>query len=627
MLTSIFQNVLLLSGIGGVVGVLWLLLKPLTRKKFSPKWQYYIWLTVLVVMVLPVSFSLPQSTDTPPTFGLAVQNTEIKPQTTVALEEVEKPIISVMPTEIIRSVYVPQASRKTVRRLSDFWLFGVLSFLVYRLAKYTIFCMTLYKNSVKSSERIPVPKRLCVRRTSMLDAPLIIGLLKPTLYLPIDEIDQTDMHYILQHEITHYKRHDLIYKWFAMLVESIHWFNPIVYLVVKQIDEECEVYCDWEVTNGLSDSERNRYMNMILDMAAKSNDKERMLTTHMASDKTLLRARFFMIRNCIAPRKATTFISVLITVMVFGTAVFAGGVLANELLADDFVVTVRNGNEPLTFESRPFMKNNVVYLPVRETFDKFNYNTDYISWRQTSAGALKNNNGHLYEQVAPDSRIDEVVMYVPDEYIEESGKQSDANWNYLRVGADEHIVNGYSCLSFAGNGCIVRNGVIYAPYSFFEYCKNTYKNMLPGLNMTLSKSDKAIRFDTDINPYFADEQTALTLDDLVVISLNGVRWAAKFSYADFAGFISDEKEENVINYPINEEYVLRLEAQPDGNMIPWLWNIPFQNGKNLNGIRFDGTDPANEWNKQHAADGLEILSAQEDMPDEHIVQDGIFVAD
>ena len=182
MLTSIFQNVLLLSGIGGVVGVLWLLLKPLTRKKFSPKWQYYIWLTVLVVMVLPVSFSLPQSTDTPPTCGLAVQNTEIKPQTTVALEKVEKPIISVMPTEIIRSVYVPQASRKTVRRLSDFWLFGVLSFLVYRLAKYTIFRMTLYKNSVKSSERIPVPKRLYVRRTSVLDAPLIIGLLKPTLY-------------------------------------------------------------------------------------------------------------------------------------------------------------------------------------------------------------------------------------------------------------------------------------------------------------------------------------------------------------------------------------------------------------------------------------------------------------
>ena len=135
MLTSIFQSVMLLSGIGGVVGVLWLLLKPLTRKKFSPKWQYYIWLTVLVVMVLPVSFSLPQSTDTLPTFGLAVQNTEIKPRTTVALEEVEKLIISVMPTEITRSVYVPQASQKTVRRLSNFWLFGVLSFLVYRLAK------------------------------------------------------------------------------------------------------------------------------------------------------------------------------------------------------------------------------------------------------------------------------------------------------------------------------------------------------------------------------------------------------------------------------------------------------------------------------------------------------------
>ena len=62
MLTQIFKSILLMSAAGSVSALLWLCLKPVTRKLFSPKWQYYIWLTVLVVMILPIRLNLPKKT-------------------------------------------------------------------------------------------------------------------------------------------------------------------------------------------------------------------------------------------------------------------------------------------------------------------------------------------------------------------------------------------------------------------------------------------------------------------------------------------------------------------------------------------------------------------------------------
>ena len=99
----------------------------------------------------------------------------------------------------------------------------------YRIAKYMMFLRTIKKYSVPECSLENIPKRLTVRKTELLDAPLIVGLIKPVLYLPQTEIKEEKLDYILLHELTHYRRHDLLYKWFAMLVSSIHWFNPVSY--------------------------------------------------------------------------------------------------------------------------------------------------------------------------------------------------------------------------------------------------------------------------------------------------------------------------------------------------------------------------------------------------------------
>lgn len=335
MLTEIFKGILLISATGGILSIFLLCLKPVTRKLFSPKWQYYIWLTVLIVMILPVRFSLPQRTpDIPAIATEQVQNvqTDIEApimdnQTTITEPERQAAKLSIPKIELPQNIFY---------YLSYIWILGAIFIFFAKIIKYRLFLRAIHKNSELDTTIENIPKRLKVQRTDMLDAPLIVGLIKPCLYLPDTELSESNLNYILRHELTHYRRYDLLYKWFTMLVLSVHWFNPLIHIVSKQIDLDCEVSCDAEVAGKLSKPEQNSYMNMILDMLANSRSNLRPLTTQMASNKKTLKRRFEMIRNMKKTSKFMSALSAILAVVMLGTTVFANGVLAGQFTGEGY---------------------------------------------------------------------------------------------------------------------------------------------------------------------------------------------------------------------------------------------------------------------------------------------------
>lgn len=193
---------------------------------------------------------------------------------------------------------------------------------------------------------------------------MLIGFFHPTLFLPQTEIDNEQMRHIITHELVHYRRHDLEYKWFAMAVCSLHWFNPLAYIISRQIDEACEISCDYAVTKNLTPSERTAYMRSILQLIS-SACRRRPLTTQMASDKKTLTRRFTMIKSIKKRSKALTFISILITLLLVSTTALASG-LAQNAARDDYDITIYKGGEELTLTHKPFIANNTLYLPLRE---------------------------------------------------------------------------------------------------------------------------------------------------------------------------------------------------------------------------------------------------------------------
>ena len=82
MLSAIFKTVLLMSATGGALALILLLIKPFTEKRFNPNWQYYIWLSVLLVMLIPFQISLPsEQTAVPAATDTAVYQSAAEPAT------------------------------------------------------------------------------------------------------------------------------------------------------------------------------------------------------------------------------------------------------------------------------------------------------------------------------------------------------------------------------------------------------------------------------------------------------------------------------------------------------------------------------------------------------------------
>ena len=75
---------------------------------------------------------------------------------------------------------------------------------------------------------------------------------------------------MLHHELVHYKRHDIWYKWLFQAALCVHWFNPLVYIFNRKFHIDCELACDETVLKLLSEEGRRAYGNVLLDVAQKN---------------------------------------------------------------------------------------------------------------------------------------------------------------------------------------------------------------------------------------------------------------------------------------------------------------------------------------------------------------------
>ena len=255
-----------MSAAGGVLSLILLAARPLTKKRFSSGWRYYIWLSVLLVMTVPVSFlsqTLIPALQSGQEGGAAsgsrtvqIQALELPPAGFSASPDVgmtgdiaadaaggEHNAVGAL-TEaggepewrplryLALHVSLPQGMMTAAGLI---WLIVALVLLTMRIVRYRMFARMIRRHSHGSSIGAAEAgiRHLRIRETDLLDAPVMVGFFRPVLYLQEAEFDEEDLRYILAHELTHYRRRDLLYKWFAMVVKSIHWFNPLIYIVSK----------------------------------------------------------------------------------------------------------------------------------------------------------------------------------------------------------------------------------------------------------------------------------------------------------------------------------------------------------------------------------------------------------
>lgn len=91
-----------------------------------------------------------------------------------------------------------------------------------------------------------------------------VGVLRRYIILPDKMYTDAELHYILLHEYTHFLNHDTAVKLLVTLYCIIFWWNPVVYLLQKDLEQTLELKCDRAIAQTLNAQERTAYLRAIL---------------------------------------------------------------------------------------------------------------------------------------------------------------------------------------------------------------------------------------------------------------------------------------------------------------------------------------------------------------------------
>ena len=271
---EIMMDLFALSLGGGVVALVLMGVARVTRARYAAKWRCVIWalLCLRLIILLPLV----------PQVQAPVQMTVPQMDRPVAVSAAP----SVTPDEGTSSQLRPdgkeEASAPTLSHIvGGVWLLGMCGVLVWsgvshmRLRRYLRRWATVETREEVCCRYAAQAQRLNLKRVPKLlacpglEVPMLTGLVAPALMLPQDASPEDGLDYALLHELIHYRRRDIWLKALVMLTGSVHWFNPVMWLMVRQVDRDIELACDEMALTVLPEEERLAYGETILQAAAR----------------------------------------------------------------------------------------------------------------------------------------------------------------------------------------------------------------------------------------------------------------------------------------------------------------------------------------------------------------------
>lgn len=294
MMTAAMKTLVSLSLSGSVLIALLLALRPLLRRRLSRRWQYYIWLVPLLRLLVPFT----------PRASLSGALVEELPAAGMAAGVWMGAPDMAAPGGMPPGITPAAAPAPTPGELAALIWAAVAAVLLLRAALgYRRYLRELRMGSRPAGDGAQTLFRevcaaLGLRRiptllvNPALASPVQAGVLRPMVVLSGDAQSGEELRAVLLHELTHCRRLDALYKWLLEAAVCLHWFNPLVRLLRREIGRDCELSCDEAVLARLDGPARRAYGSALLAAARPAGiSRPRALTLSMSDDGKQLKQR------------------------------------------------------------------------------------------------------------------------------------------------------------------------------------------------------------------------------------------------------------------------------------------------------------------------------------------------
>mgnify|MGYP004478085601 CR=1 FL=1 len=119
------------------------------------------------------------------------------------------------------------------------------------------------------------------------------------------------------HELSHYKRKDLILNYILLFITTIHWFNPFIWLFFKKIRQDMELATDEIVLEKLESNEKKEYgMALINALETFQEEKQTAKLLCVTDDNKNIERRIKMIKLSDKFSKNKIIIAIISTIII-----------------------------------------------------------------------------------------------------------------------------------------------------------------------------------------------------------------------------------------------------------------------------------------------------------------------
>jgi beta-lactamase regulating signal transducer with metallopeptidase domain len=370
------------------ISVLLMLFSPFLSKRYSAKWQYYAWLVIIIGFIIPFRPDF--------NFGLinipSSQTVQHDIQTAAGITEQGNVdlFMPAIPQKNNEKLIGSRKSNSAYENIFAVWIIGMAIMLAYNLFRHyrLVKILNRWKENITDKRTLDIVQRqkdllgikqnISIQKCSMITGSILAGFIKPVIFLQTTEYSDEELAFIIRHELIHLKRKDLFFKILALTAKTIHWFNPIVYLIIKAISIQCENSCDDAVISGADSNIRQNYAMFIAAVARNRLSVQTALITNFYGGKHSMKNRLLSITD--TTKKKT---GILLICIAFILTVCTSFVLARDddyyPVNDELDAPILDSPDDITLDSTENASNSDYFSQFEFMNGKISENL-YIRW-------------------------------------------------------------------------------------------------------------------------------------------------------------------------------------------------------------------------------------------------------